>query len=82
MASIALHDIDEQLSALLKQRAAQAQKSIDQFIVDTLKKHLGLEKEKEYDDLDTLFGSWTEEEFNSIQKKISSERKIDQELWQ
>jgi hypothetical protein len=82
MKSIALNGIDEQLSALLKQRAAQAQKSIDQFIVDTLKKHLGLEQEKEYDDLDTLFGSWTEEEFNSIQKKISLERKIDQELWQ
>ena len=82
MKSIALHDIDEQLSTLLKQRAAQAQKSIDQFILDTLKKHFGLEKEKEYDDLDNLFGSWTEEEFNSIQGKISSERRIDPELWQ
>jgi hypothetical protein len=29
MESIVLHDIDDQLSALLKQRAAQAQKSID-----------------------------------------------------
>ncbi|MCI5211529.1 MAG: antitoxin [Candidatus Electrothrix sp. ATG2] len=82
MESIALHDIDEQLSALLKKRAAQAQKSIDQFILDTLKKHFGLEQKKEYDDLDHLFGSWSEEEFNSVQKKISSERKIDQELWQ
>ncbi|CAK8725394.1 hypothetical protein GMJAKD_16355 [Candidatus Electrothrix aarhusensis] len=82
MESIALHGIDEQLSTLLKQRAAQAQKSIDQFIVDTLKKHLGLEQKKEYDDLDVLFGSWTEEEFDSVQKKTSSERKIDQELWQ
>jgi hypothetical protein len=81
MESIALHDIDEQLSTLLKQRAAQAQKSIDQFILDTLKKHFGLEKEKEHDDLDELFGSWTDEEFNSIQGKISSERTIDQELW-
>ena len=82
MKSIALNGIDEQLSSLLTKRAAQAQKSIDQFIVDTLKKHFGLEQKKEYDDLDHLFGSWSEEEFNSVQKKINSERKIDQELWQ
>ena len=44
MESIVLHDIDDQLSTLLKQQAAQAQKSIDQFILDTLKKHFGLEK--------------------------------------
>ena len=34
-----------------------------------------------YDDLDSLFGSWTEEEFGSIQGSISAERRIDPELW-
>jgi len=35
-----------------------------------------------YDDLDSLFGTWTEEEFSSIQGRISAERRIDPELWQ
>ncbi|MCI5221935.1 MAG: antitoxin [Candidatus Electrothrix sp. AR4] len=86
MGSISIQGVDEQLTALLKQQAAKAQTSVNQFILDTLKKHVGLEKEKkfskEYDDLDHLFGSWSEEEFSEIQGTISSERGIDPELWQ
>ena len=86
MKSISIQGIDEQLSMLLKQQAATARKSVNQFILDTLRKQLGLEKEKkftaEHDDIDSLFGAWTEEEFSSIQGKISSERRIDTELWQ
>lgn len=86
MKSISIQGIDEQLSALLQQQAAAARKSVSQFILDTLRTQLGLEKEKkftkEHDDLDSLFGSWSDEEFRSIQGKISSERRIDPELWQ
>ena len=85
MKSISIQDIDEQLSALLKQQAATARKSVNQFILDMLRKQLGLKKERkftaEYNDLDSLFGTWTEEEFSSIQGKISSERQVDTELW-
>ena len=35
-----------------------------------------------YDDLDSLFGAWTAEEFSSIQGSISAQRQIDPELWQ
>ena len=45
-----------------------------------------LQKKKKYTvshhDLDHLFGIWTENEFNQIQNKIDSERKIDKELWE
>ena len=86
MGSLSIQGGDEQLTALLKQQAAKARTSVNQFILDTLKKHVGLEKEKkiteEYDDLDHLFGSWSEEEFSEIQGAISSERRIDPELWQ
>ena len=86
MASLSIQSVDEQLAALLKQRAAAAQKSVSQFVIDTLRQHLGLDKEKrftaEHDDLDSLFGAWTEEEFSSIQGSISAARQIDSELWQ
>ena len=86
MKSLSIKGVDEQLSALLRERAAAAQKSVSQFVLDTLRKHLGLEKEKyftaEHDDLDSLFGTWTEEEFSRIQGSISAERRIDPELWQ
>jgi hypothetical protein len=50
-----------------------------------LKKNMGMKKEKKftavYHDLDHLFGKWSDKEFEKIQGKINSERKIDQELW-
>ncbi len=69
----------------MKEIAKQQNKSLNQFVIDTLKLHLGMKKEKKYTaayhDLDHLFGRWSEKEFNRIQGKIDSERKIDKELW-
>jgi hypothetical protein len=33
---------------------------------------------REYDDLDDLFGRWSEDEFKEITAKITKERQIDQ----
>ena len=85
MGSLSIRGVDKQLSAILKQRAQAAQKSVNQFVLEILKKHVGLEKEKrftrEYDDLDKLFGKWSAAEYDRIQGKIKSERRIDNELW-
>jgi len=48
-------------------------------------KDLGEEKEKKFTvvhhDMDHLFGKWSQKEFECIQGKIDSGRKIDRELW-
>lgn len=85
MASLSIRGVDEQLSAILKQKARASKKSLNQLVLDILRQHAGLEKEKrftrEYDDLDNLFGRWSEQEFLEIQGQIDSQRKIDEELW-
>ncbi len=85
MGSISIRGVDEQLAALLKQQAITAQKSVNQLILEMLKKHVGLDKEKkftqEYHDLNQIFGTWTEDEFQKIQGKIDAERQVDSELW-
>ena len=85
MRSMSIRGIDEELALLLKQEAAAAKKSVNQFVLEMLKRHVGLEKEKRftrvYHDLDDLFGRWSEDEFDRIQGKIDAERRIDQELW-
>lgn len=45
MASLSIQSVDEQLATLLQQRAAAARKSVSQFVIDTLRQHLGLENE-------------------------------------
>ena len=72
METISIQGVDEQLSALLKQQAAKLRSSV--------KGELD-QKEATWDDLDHLFGSWSEEEFTTIQGTISSARQIDPELW-
>ena len=85
MKSISIRGLDDQLAFLLKQEAQAAKKSVNQFVLETLKKHVGLDKEKQYTnvyhDLDSLFGRWSKDEFDGIQGKIDAERRIEQEIW-
>ena len=85
MKTITVRGLDETITKNLKQMAGQNGKSVNQFVLDTLKERLGLKKEKKYTvihhDMDHLFGIWSENEFKRIQGNIDSERKIDKELW-
>lgn len=85
MGSISIRGVDEKLAALLKKAATSEQKSVNQFVLETIKKEVGLTKEKrftqDWHDLDSLFGKWSEEEYSLIQSKINNERQIDEELW-
>jgi len=44
MRSISIRGVDDQLAALLKQEALALNKSVNQLVLETLKKHVGLEK--------------------------------------
>lgn len=83
---ITLRGIDPALSQKIKSEAEKESKSINQFLVDTLRKSLGVEKKKMFTrvfhDLDGLFGQWSDKEFRQIQNQIEAQRTIDAELWQ
>ena len=85
MKAITIRGVESVVAEKLKQTAVKQNKSLNQLVLEFIKKNLGMVKEKkysrEYDDLDHLFGSWDEEEFNTIQNKIKQERQIDQDLW-
>ena len=86
MKAITIRGIEPDVAAKLKSAAASQNKSLNQLVLEFIKINLGIEKEKkytrQYSDLDDLFGSWDEDEFNRIQKKIDQERKIDQGMWE
>ncbi len=85
MKAITIRNIEPSVSAKLKQAAKAEGKSVNQFLVDMIKQNLGMQKKKRFsavhNDLDHLFGRWSESEFDRIQSKIDRERKIDAELW-
>ncbi|MCB9768403.1 MAG: antitoxin [Candidatus Omnitrophica bacterium] len=85
MGSLSVRGVDQELADLLKRRAKESDKSVNQLVVEILRRSVGLEKEKKFTqihtDLDSFFGTWSEKEFEEIQGKIDSERRVDDELW-
>jgi hypothetical protein len=86
MKAITIRGFEPEVADKLKQMAINQGKSVNQLILEILKKNLGLKKDrkysKKYDDLDHLFGKWSAEEFKRISGKINQERQIDRELWE
>ena len=85
MKSMSVRGLDPELEEKLKQFAREEGKSVNQVVIEAMKKQFGLAKERKftkiYRDLDHLFGRWSQEEFDRIQERIESGRKIDEELW-
>jgi len=85
MKAVTIRGVEPEVADKLKLTAAKQGKSINQLALEIVKAGLGLKKEKkfsqEYDDLDHLFGSWSDDEFRKIHMKIDQERQVDQELW-
>lgn len=85
MKTLSIRGVDEDLSKRIKVAAKKEDKSVNNFVLDTLRKQLGMGKERrfsrEWDDLDSLFGVWSAEEYAAIQGRIDTQRQIDEELW-
>ena len=85
MKSMTVRGIDPELAEKLKQAAAMQGKSVNQLVVETIRNAFGTGRKKRFkrthDDLDHLFGKWSQAEFDRIQAKIEQERVIDDELW-
>ena len=86
MKTMTIRGLEPSLIDKMKENAKSQNKSLNQFVIDTLKQHMGMKKEKKftaiYHDMDHLFGRWSDKDLEKIQGKIDSERKINRELWE
>ncbi len=86
MKAITIRGVDASVSSKLKQVAKNENKSVNKLVLDMIKQNIGMQKRKKYtkkyNDLDHLFGKWTDAEFDKVQGIIDSQRKIDKELWE
>ena len=80
MKAITIRGIDSSVFSKLKQVAKNENKSVNQLVLDMIKQNIGMQKKKkytkEYNDLDHLFGIWTDAEFDKIQGIIDGQRKM------
>jgi len=84
MKTITIRGIEPGLDRVIKSRAKQNNLSVNQWILQALKKVTGMGKEsvfKKYHDLDALAGGWSKEEAKAFQKNTQIFEKIDEEVW-
>lgn len=85
MKAVTIRGVDQELAEKLKRTAKTQGKSVNQLLLKLIKSSFGFSKEKkfskEYNDLDDLFGNWTEDEFEAISGKVKQERQVDPEIW-
>jgi len=84
MKSITVRHIDPGLDRVIKSRAKQKNQSVNQWVLETLKKVTGMGKEpvfKKHTDLDALAGGWSKEEAKAFQKNTQIFERIDEDAW-
>jgi hypothetical protein len=84
MKTITIRGIEPGLDRVIKSRAKQNNLSVNQWILQVLKKVTGMGKEslfKKYHDLDTLAGGWSKEEAKAFEKNTQIFEKIDEDVW-
>ena len=85
MKAITIRGINSDMSVKLKQVAESEKKSVNQLVLDLLKQNIGMQKKKKYtkthNDLDDLFGRWSDEEFDKMAKKYQVESERERKLW-
>ena len=84
MKSITIRRIDPGLDRVIKSRAKQKNLSINQWVLETLKKVTGTGKTpvfQKHTDLDALAGGWSKEEAKAFQKNIQIFERIDKDVW-
>lgn len=84
MKTLTIRGIDDDLARVIKTQAQRNNLSVNQWILQALKKVTGTGKEpvfKTYHDLDHLAGSWTREEAAEFRKNTRMFEKIDEDIW-
>ena len=84
MKSITIRRIGPGLDRVIKSRAKQKNQSVNQWLLETLKKVTGMGKEpvfKKHTDLDALAGGWSKEEARAFQKNTQIFERIDEDVW-
>ncbi len=84
MKSITIHNLDDKLDSLIREKAKKQGMSLNKTIKLLLKKSLGLDKNNENDhknDFMDLFGIWSKKDLNEFNKKIKDLREVNINDW-
>ncbi|MDX1417812.1 MAG: toxin-antitoxin system HicB family antitoxin [Candidatus Promineifilaceae bacterium] len=87
MKQLTIRGVAEELHHEIRIRAEQHNMSINRYILTIIKKQVGFSnygelQDVEFDDLDYLAATWSQEEYQEFIDQIQGQQQIDSELWQ
>lgn len=85
MKTMTVRGLDPALAESMRQQAANAGISLNQWVLKLLRSSCGLEKPRLYADhrdLDALAGTWTAQEAAEFTRSLEPFSRIDDEQWQ
>jgi len=83
---LTIRGVGEELHRALRDRADQRGMSINRYVLSVLRQSVGLANggnswDIEFDDLDVLAGTWSQQDYNEFARQLQLQRSIDRELW-
>jgi len=84
MTTLTLRGLEAAVAERVRARAGREGKSMNRCIVDLIEESVAdnrVGKPREYDDLDHLFGSMSEEDAQALAEAVADSRTVDRELW-
>jgi hypothetical protein len=82
---ITIQDLDDATEKWIAEEASQRGVTIDQLILELIQKGISVERQSSpapiYDDLDSLAGTWTEEQATEFLNAIDDFELVDEKLW-
>ncbi len=87
MKQLTIRGVSEELHRKLRSGADQHDVSVNRYVLAIIKKQLGYSDhgalpEAEYDDLDYLAGTWSQQQYQELRDFLQVQRTIDADLWQ
>ena len=84
MKAVTLRHFPASLERTIRQRAKVKGVSVNKFVIDLLRAHLGKSEARparRYHDLDSLAGSWTKQEAEAFDQTLAQQRTTDPKTW-
>ncbi|MFO7729758.1 MAG: hypothetical protein R6V86_03230 [Spirochaetia bacterium] len=79
MQQYTVRNIPSALDRALREWARRRDVSLNQAIVDAIKRGIGMDEEQEHNNLDDLIGTWQQDE--EFDQALSEQDTIEQDLW-
>lgn len=81
MKSITIHNLDDTLDRLLREKADQGGTSLNKIIKGLLRESLGISKQQKKFDFSEFSGIWTQEEFKEFEHSVKDFEKVNSQDW-